>query len=177
MGSYKAYPGSKVLGHSIQITLEALELYKDTGNQLLAQAGIQKVKPDEWYDMQTYCDFLAAIKQKLCPFTLFVAGRNIGMKAELPPIFDTPSKVLSGFDQVFKMGHRGVPANQGWTYTSTGERSAVMVSSTPYPDELQRGVCDGFIRRFKTGALLVKIDETKPRVDNGGKSVTFIANW
>jgi hypothetical protein len=177
MGIYKAEPGSKVLGDSIRITLEALGLYKDTGNQLLAQAGIREVKADEWYDMQTYCDFLGALMEKVGPSTLFVAGRNIGMNAVLPPVFDTPEKVLSGFDQVFKMGHQGVPASQGWKYTPAGERSAIMVSTSPYPDELQRGVCDGFIRRFKTGALLVKIDETKPRVDKGGKSVTFIANW
>lgn len=177
MSIYKAEPGSKVLGHSIEITLNALGLYKDTGHQILAQTGIQNVKADEWYDMQMYCDFLGTLKEKVGPSTLFVAGRNIGMNAELPPIFDTPAKVLASFDQVFKMGHRGVPANQGWAYTSTGERSAIMVSTSPYPDELQRGVCDGFIRRFKTGTLLVKIDETKPRVDNGGKSVTFIATW
>ncbi len=75
------------------------------------------------------------------------------------------------------MGHKNVPADQGWKFTSTGERSAIMVSASPNPDELQRGVCDGFIRRFKTGALVVKIDESKPRVDKGGKSVTFIATW
>ena len=177
MANYKAEPGSKVLGHNIQITLDALGLYRDAGVQLLKQAGVQKVKMDEWYDMQMYCDFLSALKEKVGSSTIFVAGRNIGMNAELPPIFDTPSKVLASFDQVFKMGHRGIPDNQGWAYTSTGERSAIMVSSTPYPDELQRGVCDGFIRRFKTGALVVKIDPTKPRVDSGGKSVTFIATW
>lgn len=177
MGIYKAAFGSKVLGHSIKITLDALTLYKDMGVRLLAQSGIKEVKPDEWYDMQIYCDFLGAVKDKLGNSTLFVAGRNIGMNAELPPIFDTPAKTLASFDQVFKMGHRGVPAHQGWKYTSTGERSAVMVSTSPYPDELQRGVCDGFIRRFKTGALIVKTDETKPQVDKGGESVTFNALW
>ncbi len=177
MSIYKATPGSKVLGHSIQITLEALGLYKETGKQLLAQAGIQDAKKDEWYDMQLYCDFLGAMKEKVGDATIFVAGRNIGMNAELPPVFDTPLKVLASFDQVFKMGHQGTPASQGWTYTLTGERSAIMVSATPYPDELQRGVCDGFIRRFKTGALNVRIDSTKSRVDTGGASVTFIAVW
>lgn len=177
MSIYKAEPGSTVLGHSIEITLNALVLYKDTGKQLLEQAGIPDVKADAWYNMQTYCDFLGAVKEKLGNATLFVAGRNIGMNAELPPFLDTPEKVLASFDQVFKMGHRGVPVNQGWTYTSTGKRSATLVSTSPYPDELQRGVCDGFVRRFKTGALMVTIDGTKPRVDNGGKSVTFNVTW
>ncbi len=174
---YKATPGSKVLGHSILITLDALILYKEAGLQLLAQSGLKNLNKDEWYEMQKYCDFLGALKEKLGDSTLFFAGRNIGMNAELPPFIDTPSKVLSGFGDVFKMGHRGVPPEQGWSFTSTGERSAIMVSSAPYPDELQRGVCDGFIRRYKTGALSVTIDESKPRVDKGGKSVTFKAMW
>jgi hypothetical protein len=177
MENYKAAPGSTVLGHSILITLEALSLDRETGVELLTKAGIQDLHKDAWYDMQTYCDFLGALRLRLGDSTLFTAGRNIGLGAELPPFLDSPSKVLASFDQVFKMGHQGIPPEQGWAYTPTGERSAIMVSTTPYPDELQRGVCDGFIRRFKTGALLVTIDETKPRVDKGGKSVTFNAVW
>ncbi len=177
MGIYKAEPGSQVLGHNIQITLDALGLYKDLGQQLLAQAGIREAQRNDWYSMQTYCDFLSILKEKVGNATLFVAGRNIGMSADLPPIFDTIEKTLASFDQVFKIGHRGVPVEQGWRYTKTGERSAIMESIAPYPDELQRGVCDGFIRRFKIGAPLVRTDESKSRVDTGGKSVTFIAQW
>jgi hypothetical protein len=177
MGIYQASPGAKALGTNIRNTLESLELYKDVGYKLLTQAGIPDLKNDEWYDQQMYCDFLDMLKQKVGPSTLFVAGRNIGMNAPLPPQLNTPAKVLASFDQVYKANHKGVPANQGWIYNSTGENKATMICNSPYPDDLTRGVCDGFVRRFKTGALFVKIDETKPRIDTGGKTVTFLIQW
>jgi hypothetical protein len=177
MGIYQASPGATVLGATMKSTVESLELYKDVGYKLLATAGIPELKEEEWYDQQMYCDFLDMLKQKVGPSTLFVAGRNIGMNAPLPPFLDSPPKVLAGFDKVYKSSHRGVPSNQGWIYSSTGESKATMISNGPYPDDLSRGVCDGFVRRFKTGALFVKIDETKPRIDNGGKTTTFIIQW
>jgi hypothetical protein len=177
MGIYQALPGTKVLGATIKNTVESLELYKDVGYKLLAKAGISDLKEDEWYDQQMYCDFLDMLKQKVGPSTLFIAGRNIGMNAPLPPVLNSPAMVLAGFDQVYKSSHKGVPANQGWVYSATGENKATMICNSPYPDDLSRGVCDGFVRRFKTGALFVKIDEAKPRIDNGGKTTTFLIQW
>ena len=177
MGKYQATPGAKIIGNSVYFMVEALGTYKDTGYRLLAQVGISDIKMDDWYDQQIFCDFLELIQQKVGNKTLFIAGRNQGMGAGLPPVLDCPEKVLAGFNQVYKMAHKETPASEGWTYTSSGPNSAIMTCTSPYPDEFSRGICDGFVRRFKEGNTTAKIDETKARLDTGGKSVTIIVNW
>jgi hypothetical protein len=177
MGKYQATPGGKTLGASIHSTVESLGPFKETGYRLLAQVGISEIKDQEWYPQQTYCDFLELIQQKVGNSTLYIAGRNQGLEAVLPPQLDSPEKVLAGFSQVYRLAHQGVPATEGWTFTPTGPNSATMTCTSPYPDEFSRGVCDGFVRRFNAGSASAKIDETKPRVDNGGKSVTILVRW
>ena len=92
-------------------------------------------------------------------------------------MLDVPEKVLASFNQVYWMAHKGIPASEGWTYTPAGPNSAIMTCTAPYPDEFSRGVCDGFVRRFNTGNTTAKIDESKARIDTGGKSVTIIVKW
>jgi len=177
MGKYQATPGAKIIGNSVYYMIEALGTYKDTGYRLLAQVGISDIKMDDWYAQQTFCDFLDLIQQKVGNKTLFIAGRNQGLEAVLPPVLDVPEKVLASFNQVYRMAHKDIPASEGWAYTSTGPNSAIMTCTAPYPDEFSRGVCDGFVRRFKKEKTTAKIDETQPRMDTGGKSVTIVVNW
>jgi hypothetical protein len=177
MSKYHATPGGKTIGSSIRSTVQSLGAFKDTGYRLLAEVGISEVKEDEWYDQQAYSDFMELIQQKVGNATLFMAGRTQGLSAPLPPVFDSPEKVLASFDQVYRMAHKNVPSSQGWTYTPTGPNSATMTCSGPYPDEFSRGICDGFVRRYKIGNVTAKIDETQPRMDTGGKSVTILVKW
>jgi len=177
MGKYQATPGAKTIGGAIYRMVESLGTYKETGYRLLAQAGISDIKRDDWYDQQIFCDFLELIQQIVGNKTLFIAGKNQGMEAGLPPVLDCPEKVLAGFNQVYRMAQKEIPTSEGWTYTSTGPNSAIMTCTSPYPDEFSRGICDGFVRRFKKGNTTAKIDESKTRIDTGGKSVTIIVSW
>jgi hypothetical protein len=176
MAKYVASPGSLSQGVTIIGTVDGLGAYKDTGYRILADSGVQNLKPDEWYPMQALCDFFAAVSSKVGKSTFFLIGKNLVAKAPLPPEIDSIEKVYAGFDQVYKTNFRNVPESEGWNFELTGPTSARMICTSPFPDEYTRGITEGFGRRFKNN-VTAKIDETKPRVDSGGKSVTILVSW
>jgi hypothetical protein len=176
VAKYVASPGSLSVGATIIGTVDGLGAFKDTGYRILAEAGVKDLKPDEWYPMQALCDFFETVSSKVGKSTLFLIGKNLVVNVPLPPQIDSIEKVYSGFDQVYKTSFHNVPSGEGWKCELTGPTSASMVCTSPFPDEYTRGVTEGFGRRFKNN-VTAKIDETKPRVDTGGKSVTILVTW
>jgi hypothetical protein len=65
MSNYKAKPRAMVMGISIIGTVEGLGPYKETGNRILAQSGIQDLKLDGWYPVQSFSDFFDVISSKM----------------------------------------------------------------------------------------------------------------
>ena len=180
MSKYKAQPNAQISGIRVTATVEALDIYKQTGYKMLAEHGISEPQPDGWYSQQDFIDFLEAISTQVGSATVFMMGKNLGTTGPIPPQIDTLEKVLSGMDKFYKLHHRNVPSNEGWSFEKTGPSSIKLVSTGPYPDDMLRGVIVGYAERFRPVAdhrIHVTIDPTQPRRDTGGDSVTILVTW
>jgi hypothetical protein len=163
-------------GTTIISTVDALGTYKDTGYRMLAECGLSNPKPDAWYSMQILGDFFEAITLKIGNATLFMLGKAVAESMDLPPQIDTIEKLYGSFDQVYKMTFKNVASSEGWSFKPTGANKATLSFCGPFPDDYCRGVAEGFGKRFAK-KLSVKVDETQPRLDQGGKSVNLIVSW
>ncbi len=180
MAKYQAVPGANVLGSVVIDIVEALDIYKETGYQVLAECGIADPSADQPYPLQALCDFFEQVETRFGPATLSVMGKNVAKAMPVPPGINSPGAALSHMDETYQHSHQNVPPDEGWQYEETGPASAQIVCNAPYPDDFCRGIIEGIAKRFKPadgGMVKAEIDESKPRRDTGGQSVTVLVSW
>ncbi|MFC2137727.1 hypothetical protein ACFLTE_06090 [Bacteroidota bacterium] len=77
------------------------------------------------------------------------------------------------------MNHRNGSIGN-YKYEKTGEKSAIITCTNPYPDDFDKGIISAMARRFKpaTSSIVnVKVDETKPARSKGGEETTYTIKW
>lgn len=180
MAKHRVSSKAEIMGSLINTTVNALGLYKDSGKRILSELGLKDVRDDQWYLQQMYVDFFDAILQKTGPATMYMTGRRIAEIVNFPPEISSLHILLSKLNYFYQMDRRNCNPKEGWQYTSTSPNSATMVITSVYPDDYERGVLEGFVRKFKPAdspAIRVQYDADKPRNDTGGGSATFLINW
>ena len=76
------------------------------------------------------------------------------------------------------MNHRNGEIGE-YKYEKTGERSARITCTNPYPDEFDKGIIFQMGKKFApAGANVeVKIDESLPKRTAGADSTTYLISW
>jgi hypothetical protein len=175
---YQATPGALMIGGYIIGAVEALGIYRSTGYQILSEYGLSEPKPDQMYSMTIFCDFFDAISTKIGPSTLLVMGKTVGTSFELPPEVDSIDKLFNSLETGYKLASKNLRPDEGWNIKMMSGRSAEVTFVGAFPDNFMRGLLEGMANRIlKNGKFLAKIDETRPSIDKGGKSVTFQCVW
>lgn len=165
-------PELETRGGNILALLAALGLYRSLGERLLADRGIADVREDGWYSLQCFVAVLEEIERRVGPHTMFQIGRQIPEFVRLPERVRGFEEVCAAFDKAFDLNHRGGDAG-GIGYSVTGSRSAVIVTTTPYPCDFDRGVIQGFFQRFQESRVSVERDPSRPCKSEGGLSCTY----
>jgi hypothetical protein len=164
--------------------------FTSTALKILAQHGIKKPQPDQWYPQQNWLDAFKTIAEKIGPLTLFAIGKKIPEQVEWPPWMDTIDKALGALDLNYHLHHRinGEPLFNPETGQMTegighyrftglkGPSSAEMVCDNPYPSEFDRGIITTLCRRFKQSSE-VRLDKSKPTRTEGADSCTYLIEW
>lgn len=183
-------PDVEVYGAVVLSVVDGMGDFTSTALKILAQHGIKKPQPDQWYPQQNWLDAFKTISEKIGPLTLFAIGKKIPEQVEWPPWMDTIDKALGALDLNYHLHHRingeplFNPENGQMTegighYRFTGLKgpnSAEMVCDNPYPSEFDRGIITTLCRRFKP-ASEVKLDKSKPTRTEGADSCTYIIEW
>jgi len=180
VAAHRVSPQAEIRGSIILTTIEALEGYADNGKRILAELGIKDLQAEQWYPQQAYIDFFESLRQRTGPSTLFVIGKRIAEIVTFPPQINSLEKLLRQLNYFYQQDRRHCNPDEGWRYESTGARSATMTIVSPYPDDYERGVLEGFVRKFKptdSYGIRVLYDETKPRNDHQGGSTTLLVTW
>jgi hypothetical protein len=78
----------------------------------------------------------------------------------------------------YHMNHRNGEIGE-YKYEKTGERSAKITCTNPYPDEFDKGLIFQMGRKFAPAgaAVAIKYDETKPNRSKGSDSTTYLVSW
>jgi hypothetical protein len=177
-------PGVQVLGEVIQAFVAAFPSeVRKVGLDILGKHGISNAQSGEYYPVQSLFDAMKEISEKFTPQMLFRIGEQIAGNAKLPPGIDSLETCLSSIDTAYHMNHRGGHIGS-YTYSYTGVEGglhrAKMVCPNPYPCAFDRGVIEGFAKRFKPPDcldVLVKHDDSQACRRNGAESCAFLISW
>lgn len=177
------------IGQSALSILAAMGDYADIGQKILAQHGLKKVLPAEWYPQQPYLDAYRTMAGALGANTLFAIGKKIPEFALWPPDITTIEAGLAAIDVAYHMNHRldgqqmfneatGVMIEGIGHYriAAQGRRQITMVCNNPYPSDFDRGLVLGVARRWKPLAEVIH-DESQPSRKQGADSCTYIVKW
>lgn len=163
---------AQVSGGNILSLLGAMQAFRRTGEQILAEHGIRDVQAERWYPLDAYVAALDAITTRIGPKTIFRVGQEIPNHIPLPPGLDSFEKIAGSFGPAFAMNHRGAGLG-GISHTITGPRSARIVSGTPYPCDFDRGVIQGFFSTLLKVRCVIEADVTAPCKSRGGRNCTY----
>ena len=151
MSVFESYAsGVQVNGESIMAVVEGMGAFQNRAFDILANHHIDNPSPGNWYDLQSYLNAFRTISDELGPATLRAIGKKIPQTAVLPPDLDTIVKALSMMDIAYHMNYQGGEIGH-YAFESTGERSGVMICSSPYPCSYDQGIITGFMNRLKKG--------------------------
>ena len=186
MTEFKAIdPGTRVIGQAIQPFVAAFPAeLADVGSKILEKHGIHNVNPEDYYPQQAFLNAMKEIHDTFGPQMLFRIGEQVATHAILPPGIDSLEAALSSIDVAYKMNHGGSDNIGTYSYTylgvSRGISKAKMVCENPYPSSFDRGLIEGFAKRFKPEGcedIIVKLDDTQPTRLTGGESCTYLISW
>ncbi len=171
-------PKVEVNGETIYSIVDGMGVFKTTALKLLSDNGIVDPKPGQWYSQQLWLNAFKHISEKVGDSTLNSIGQKIPENAIFPPEIDDIHKALSAIDVAYHMNHRNGEIGE-YKYEKTGERSAKIVCTNPYPDEFDKGIITQMGRKFAPSetTISVRFDETKPSRSKGGDSTTYLISW
>jgi len=168
----------EVNGETIYSVIDGMGAFKSTAIKILAENGIENPKPGNWYGQQLWLNAFKQIAENIGNSTLYSIGQKIPENAKFPPEIDEIDKALSAINVAYHMNHRnGIIGD--YKYEKTGDRSAKITCTNPYPDEFDRGIISQMGKKFQPSGSFVKvnIDESKPTRTKGGDSTTFLISW
>jgi len=177
-------PGVEVVGQVIGAFLDSFPPeVKPVGLEILEKHGIKDLAPGTYYPLQSFLDAMKAISDRFGSEMLGRIGERIATNAVLPPGLDSLEACLGSIDTAYHMNHRGGEIGRylySFEGTEKGLSRAKMVCPNPYPCTFDRGVIEGFAKRFKPPNcidVLVRHDETKPCRRQGADSCTYVITW
>jgi hypothetical protein len=171
-------PKVEVNGETIYSIIDGMGVFKTTAIKILSESGIADPKPGQWYSQQSWLNAFKSISEKVGQSTLYNIGQKIPENAQFPPEINEIHKALAVIDVAYHMNHRNGEIGE-YKYEKTGERTAKITCTNPYPDEFDKGLIFQMGKKFApSGAAVgVKIDDTKPTRTKGSDSTTYLVTW
>ena len=168
-------PKVEVNGETVYAIVDGMASFKTTALKILEENGIHDPKPGLWYSQQSWLNAFKTIAEHIGTLTLNSIGQKIPENAKFPPEINDIHKALSVIDVAYQMNHRNGKIGN-YIYEKTGDRSAKIVCTNPYPDEFDKGIIMAMAKKFRLPVfnLNVKIDESQPVRMKGGDSTNFI---
>jgi len=179
MATFKAFAaGVEVNGETVLSVIDGMGPYKQNGEQILRDNGINDAQAGKWYPQQAWLNAFKSISEKIGVATLLAIGKTIPENAQWPPQIDTIEKALGSIDMAYHMNHRGGDIGS-YKFESTGTNSGKMICNNPYPSEFDQGIIFAVARKFAPKSVFpsVKLDEHSPTRKNGADSCTFLVTW
>jgi hypothetical protein len=185
MAEFKSFsPTAQVRGEVVAAFAAAFPReVEQIGIGILEKHGLSSPRPGDFYPLQEFLDAMKEIADRFSSQMLYRIGMQIATHAVLPPGIDDLQKALGAVDAAYRMNHRGGEIGKyQYNYLGTveGLERGVMTCPNPYPCSFDRGVIEGFAKRFKpSGAtdVVVRHDDSKPCRQKGLESCTYVITW
>jgi hypothetical protein len=142
--------------------------------KLLADAGVDRIDPTQWYDFDWASGLYFKIEAEVGRGALIDVGRKMIETADFPPGIDSIQTVLMSFDAAYRLNARG-PGIGVITCTLEDEHSATIVFTPRFPCALNLGIIEGSCSRYGARALIEH--GADGCLDHGDASCTYYVSW
>lgn len=185
MAEFKSFsPAVEVTGEVLMAFLAGFPReFESPGLLILEKHGLSEPKPNGFYSLQRFLDAMKEISDTYSAQMLYRIGEQIALHARLPPGINDLQRCLESIDVAYHMNHRGGEIGV-YEYRFLGTQDfmerATMTCSNPYPCVFDRGVIEGFARRFKPpefSDIVVRHDDSQPCRRRGDESCTYVISW
>lgn len=185
--------GVEVNGESVLAVLGGMGNFKEKGREILAWNGILAPEAGRWYQQQALLDSLKQIAGSFRPITLTSIGRKAPELIRFPVGIQNVHQALLSLDIAYHLNHRKngrvlynsiehkvLDGIGHYFYKHTGPASAVMICTSPYPCEFDRGLIDATALRFRqegVGDIHVAHEASDHCRKNGDDFCTYRVEW
>lgn len=144
---------AQVLGEVIMAFLDGFPpTMKDAGLRILERHEIQSPQPGKLYPLQSLLNAMKEVATLFGANLSFQIDEEIATNVKLPPDIKTLDQCLGAIDVAYHMNHRAGEIGY-YKYVFRGPDGimtrAEMECNNPYPFSFDRGVIEGFAKRFK----------------------------
>ena len=142
--------------------------------KLLADAGVDRIDPERWYDYQWAISLYYKIGEEIGRSALIAIGRKMIETAPFPPGIDSIHTLLMSLGAAFRLNARG-PDIGDIVCTIEDEHSATLDWSADGPCALNLGILEGACSRYGAKAL-VEHGATGCK-DTGAPTCIYHVSW
>ncbi len=169
----------QVRGEVILAILESTRSLGDAALKILGRHHITEVAAGRWYPLDRLLAVLAEIEASMTDTTLYTIGHKIHRNAVLPGEYGDFREALARIDEAYHLNHQGGDIGH-YAFQQTTPRQVLVVSTSLYPCEFDRGVVHGFAgyaRPAEIQRLSVSHDSQAPCRRRDGASCTYSVDW
>ncbi len=159
------------------------ESIRDFGLAALSGHGIHDLDSMRFYKAQPFLHAMRDVAQRVGRNMMTRIGEQIALRVELPPEWDSLEAAFGGLERGYHSKYRGGEIGH-WKYihhgAASGLTSGTMISSNHYCCAFDRGVLEGFAKRFRPTGItdaVVRHDDSQPCRKHGGDTCTYVITW
>jgi hypothetical protein len=149
----------------------------------LDRHGICHLDRDQFYKAQPFLNTMKEVAERFGRSWMTRIGERRALSLTLPPEWDTLQAAFEGLDTAYHSKYRGGEIGH-WSYYHEGGIGGLMrgrmTSTNHYCCAFDRGVLEGFAKRFRPTGItvaLVRHDVCQPCRKNRADSCTYVISW
>ncbi len=153
----------EVIGKKVNVCIDGvMSVFQSRMRNILDDHGIERPDPapDEWYPVENFLEVLTVVEEDVGENALTKIGEATPKFVEWPTSPDAPGAALKGLLEMFEQNHRNVDG--GYSFDQTGESTARITSTTPYPEAWEEGLIKGAAEEHGSSYARVNVvDDTE----------------
>jgi len=169
----------EVSGHIALAMIKGMAGIDKRYRRELEEHGLDDPRTNTWYPLADVLNVFEELAAASEPFVISDMGTRVGDDAKFPPETDSLQKAFAHVDDFLRSGHRGESVGS-YVFEKTGDNSATIICTTPYPCDFDRGFIEAVARRFRPkdswDATVVHEVSTSCR-KHDGNCCTYIVQW
>ena len=170
-------PSVEVSGRVVLALVHVMGAFRSLSLDILKENGIESPEDGNWYSLASFLNSFDTMMQRIGPNTLSAVGRQIVAQGPVPPDVSTPAPALSKLDAAYRAEHRGSDVGH-YHFIAKGPRNGLMISTTPYPENFDRGLIRALVEKFEPDGLIdVHLDSSPESLEKGADAKTYSVSW
>jgi hypothetical protein len=141
--------------------------------KILADAGVDRIDPEKWYDFDWAISIFYKIEAEIGRGALIEVGKKMIETATYPPEIDSIQTLLPTIGYWYALNARG-PDVGTIVCTFEDEHSAVLDWSARGPCAIRKGILEGACARYGVKPLIEHGDEC---MDKGARTCMLHVSW